>query len=94
MYVFPITLIPEVQVIKLYLRKFFTRLNASLPLQRELPESPPAPDTFPHPLLCAGRTGPLPWQVSSGPSLLLPLFPCLMLAPRPTGWWQTDCPCK
>ena len=83
MYVFPITLIPEVQGIKLYLRKFFTRLNASLPLQRELPESPMTPDTFPHPLLCAGRTGPLPWQVSSGPSLLLPLFACLMLPPPP-----------
>lgn len=43
MYVFPITLIPEVQVIKLYLRKFFTRLNTSLPLQRELPRVPTDP---------------------------------------------------
>lgn len=94
MYVFPITLIPEVQVIKLYIRTFSTGLNVSLPLQRELPESLPTPDTFPHPLLYAGRTGPLPWQVSSGPSLLPPLIPCLMSVPRPAGWWQTDCPCR
>lgn len=57
-------------------------------------ESLLTPDTFPHPLLCARRTGALPRVGFSGPSLVLSLIPYLVSVPGPAGCWQTDRPCR
>lgn len=57
-------------------------------------ESLLTPDTFPHPLLCARRTGALPRVGFSGPSLVLSLIPCLVSVAGPAGCWQTDRPSR